>query len=138
MADVWGIADIRHWWLPGDEACPPVVRSIHTFMEDRLTNVEGQPRSEDQRNIKGIFSQLSVGDSPKPNTNCSQGTATHSPIAHTNTFAGEGESLQAPPGDGDLGMASDNSMLDQTRESFYMMADEEIEVQRKLRVQAGQ
>lgn len=141
MAEVWGLPEVRHWWLPDDEACPAVVRSIHTFMADRLTNVEGQSRSEDQRNIKGIFSQLSVGDNPKSSPSSSRGNAMHFPIENSATFADEGEpfqSLAVPPGDVDLDTASDNSMLDQTRESFYVMADKDLEVQRKLRAQRGQ
>ena len=42
-----------------------MVRSVRSFMENRLPQAEGQSRSEDQRNIKGIFSRLSLHESPK-------------------------------------------------------------------------
>ncbi len=141
MADVWGIPEVKHWWLSDETQCPPIIRSIHAFMKDRLTSVEGQPRSEDQRNIKGIFSQLSVGESPKSSTHSSRETTTSSSVDKSPTFPGEGgvfQSLAIPAGDEDLDMASDNSMLDQTRESFYNMADEDVEVRKKLCAQGGQ
>jgi len=105
-------------------------------MEDRLPSVEGQSKAEDQRNIKGIFSQLSVGESLEISETSPPYSIDKSP-----TFTSEGEAFQSlaiSAGDEDLGMASDNSMLDQTRESFYTMADEDIEVQRRLRTQSGQ
>lgn len=65
MADEWGVPEVNDWWLPDENACPPVVRTVQAFMEDRLPQVEGQSRSEDQRNIKGIFSELSFHEIPK-------------------------------------------------------------------------
>lgn len=66
MASLWGIPEIRHWWLPHDESYPQVVRSIRFCMEDRLPTAPNQPRSEDQRNIKSIFAHLSVADNSGP------------------------------------------------------------------------
>ena len=65
MAELWGIPEVNEWWLPDEGMCPPVVRSVRSFMENRLPQTEGQSRSEDQRNIKGFFSQLSLHESPK-------------------------------------------------------------------------
>ena len=55
MAELWGIPEVNEWWLPDEGICPPVVRSVRSFMENRLPQAEGQSRSEDQRNIKGFF-----------------------------------------------------------------------------------
>ena len=66
MAELWGIPEINDWWLPDEGTCPPVVRSVRSFIGDRLPYAEGESRSEDQRNIKGIFSQISLHGSPKP------------------------------------------------------------------------
>ena len=139
MADVWGIPAIKHWWLPDWNDCPPVVRSIHAFMEDRLPSTEGQTRSDDQRNMSGIFSQLSIGESPKSRTYNSPRTATSISESQSPTFTHETEAHQslAVPEVDDQGMGSDTSMLDQTRESFYQMADNDVEVQMKLRAQGG-
>lgn len=65
MADEWGVPEVNDWWLPDENACPPVVRTVQAFMEDRLPQAGGQSRSEDQRNIKGIFSKLSLHENPK-------------------------------------------------------------------------
>ena len=65
MADEWNVPEINEWWLPDENACPPVVRSIQAFMEDRHPQEGGQSRSEDQRNIKGIFSKLSFFENPQ-------------------------------------------------------------------------
>ena len=65
MADGWGVAEVNQWWLPDESECPSVVRRVKAFMEDRLPQAAGQPRSEDQTNIKGIFSKLSFHQDPK-------------------------------------------------------------------------
>ena len=65
MAELWGIPEINDWWLPDDGICPPVVRGVRSFLGNRLPHTEGESRSEDQRNIKGIFSQLSLHQSLK-------------------------------------------------------------------------
>lgn len=62
MAELWGVPEINHWWLPDDESYPAVVRSVRSFMENRLPLAARQSRSEDQRNIKGIFAQMTVHD----------------------------------------------------------------------------
>lgn len=61
MADEWGVPEVHDWWLPNENACPPIVRSVQAFMIDRLPQVEeGASRSEDQRNTNGVFSKLSL------------------------------------------------------------------------------
>lgn len=64
MAKEWNLPEIRDWWLPDNNACPPVVRSIQSFMEDRRPQTEGPPRSEDQRNVSGVFSKMSIREVP--------------------------------------------------------------------------
>ena len=65
MAELWGIPEINEWWLPDEGICPPVVRGVRSFLGNRLPHTEGESRSEDQHNIKGIFSQLSLHESLK-------------------------------------------------------------------------
>lgn len=65
MAELWGLPEVNEWWLPDEGTCPPVVRIIRSFTGNRLPHAERESRSEDQRNIKGIFSQLSLHESPK-------------------------------------------------------------------------
>lgn len=59
-AELWGIPEVRHWWLPHDEGYPAIVRDIRAFIEDRTTQLRIQPKSEDLRTMKAIFSKLSV------------------------------------------------------------------------------
>ena len=63
MASLWGLPEINnHWWIPDEQLCPSVVRSIRSCMGDRLPQVATRSRSEDQRNIKGIFPSLTIQD----------------------------------------------------------------------------
>lgn len=58
------------WWLPNDEACPPIIRSIKDFITDRTTAPKDQA-SEDLREMKGLFSTLTISDSPSSDTTTS-------------------------------------------------------------------
>lgn len=51
------------WWLPNDEGCLPIVRSIKDFIKDRTTAPKDQV-SDDLREMRGIFSSLTMSDSP--------------------------------------------------------------------------
>jgi hypothetical protein len=51
------------WWLPNDEGCPPIIRSVKDFIRDRTQAPKDQV-SEDLREMKGIFSMLTISDSP--------------------------------------------------------------------------
>lgn len=125
MAELWGIPEVNEWWLPDEGICPPVVRSVRSFMENRLPQAEGQSRSEDQRNIKGIFSQLSLHESPKAGLKKAGGFGTPPFLDTTNLsaedLASQGLADQTAEADLDQDTGSDNSMLDQSRESFYNM-----------------
>jgi len=51
------------WWLPNDEACPPIIRSIKDFIKDRTQAPKDQV-SDDLREMRGIFSSMTISDSP--------------------------------------------------------------------------
>ncbi|EUC36145.1 hypothetical protein COCCADRAFT_88870 [Bipolaris zeicola 26-R-13] len=51
------------WWLPDDEGCPPIIRSIKDFIKDRTQAPKDQV-SEDLREMRGIFNSLTISDSP--------------------------------------------------------------------------
>ena len=103
--------------------CPPVVRSVRSFMENRLPQAEGESRSEDQRNIKGIFSQLILHESPKAGLKQAGGFGMPPSLQSKNQSAEElaCQDLAGQVADADIeqDMGSDNSMLDQSRKSFY-------------------
>ena len=50
------------WWLPNDESCPPIIRSIKDFIKDRTQAPKDQV-SDDLREMRGIFSSLTISDS---------------------------------------------------------------------------
>ena len=65
MSELWNIPEVLHWWLPNEEGYPPIVRSIRAFIEERTLKPRNQP-GEDVRNMKGMFSKMSIFDeSPK-------------------------------------------------------------------------
>lgn len=55
------------WWLPNDECCPPIIRSIKDFIKERTTAPKDQV-SDDLREMRGIFSSLTISDSPSSDT----------------------------------------------------------------------
>ncbi|KAF2275660.1 uncharacterized protein EI97DRAFT_378796 [Westerdykella ornata] len=62
MLEQWGLAH-SDWWFPNDENCPPIIRSIKDFIQERTMAPKDQT-SEDLREMKGIFSTLTISDSP--------------------------------------------------------------------------
>lgn len=60
MAELWDVPQIHHWWLPNDEGYPAIVRDIRSFIEERSSNSQNQKRDEDVRNMKGMFSKMSM------------------------------------------------------------------------------
>lgn len=62
MLEAWGLGP-SDWWLPNDEGCPPIIRSIKNFIRDRTTAPKDQV-SEDLREMRGIFHTLTISDSP--------------------------------------------------------------------------
>ena len=126
MAQTWGLPELNHFWLPEDEACPQIVRSIHTFMENRLPQPEGRSRGEDQQNMKGLFSKLRI----------EEGSSSPEQTSALTGKKGFAYSLAGPEIDFD--MDSDDSMLDQSRDSFYNLAGDDVQLQERLRAQRGQ
>ena len=58
MAALWNDPEIHHWWLPNEEAYPPVVRSVRSLMGDRLGDKDSGQRSKEQRDMRGIFAAM--------------------------------------------------------------------------------
>ena len=55
------------WWLPDDEACPPIIRSVKDFIKDRTTAPKDQ-LSDDLREMRGVLNSLTLSDSPSDNS----------------------------------------------------------------------
>ncbi|KAH7062861.1 hypothetical protein BKA63DRAFT_188006 [Paraphoma chrysanthemicola] len=55
------------WWLPDDERCPPIIRSIKDFIKERTMAPKDQV-SNDLREMRGIFKSLTISDSPPSDT----------------------------------------------------------------------
>ena len=72
MLEAWGL-ESSDWWLPNDEACPPIIRSIKDFILERTTAPKDQT-SEDLREMRGIFSTLNISDSPSPENKTDEGS----------------------------------------------------------------
>ncbi|KAL8807789.1 MAG: hypothetical protein Q9182_000438 [Xanthomendoza sp. 2 TL-2023] len=64
LANLWGIPQLRQWWLPNEEGYPPIIRSIRAFIEERTQKSGNQPKAEDVRTMKGLFDKLNIDDSP--------------------------------------------------------------------------
>ncbi|KAL5412646.1 hypothetical protein PMIN03_004119 [Paraphaeosphaeria minitans] len=67
----WGLPT-SDWWLPNDEGCPPIIRSIKDFIQERTTAPKDEV-SENLREMRGIFGTLTISDSP-PDDNSSNTT----------------------------------------------------------------
>ncbi len=44
MSTLWGIPEVKQWWLPHNEGYPPIIRSIRSFIDDRLITAPNLPR----------------------------------------------------------------------------------------------
>lgn len=62
MLEQWGL-EASDWWLPNDEGCPPIIRTIKDFIRERSMAPKDQV-SEDLKEMRGIFSSLNISDSP--------------------------------------------------------------------------
>jgi hypothetical protein len=67
----WGLPP-SDWWLPNDEGCPAIIRSIKDFIQERTTAPKDEV-SENLREMRGIFGSLTISDSP-PDDTCSNTT----------------------------------------------------------------
>ena len=112
--------EVNDAWLPDDLICPPVVRSVKSFMEDRVPQVERQSRNEDQRNIKGIFSRLSLHEDPKHKQDGDtmiETTASFVPDQHARIMVDD-PPLRGMTDEANLNMVSDGYVLQQSKSSF--------------------
>jgi hypothetical protein len=62
ILEQWGL-EHSDWWLPNDEDCPRIIRSIKDFIHERTREPKDQT-SEDLREMRGIFSTLTISESP--------------------------------------------------------------------------
>ena len=62
MAALWNLPDINHWWLPDEEAYPAIARCVRSVLETRGEDVDKRQRSQEQRDMRGIFSRLKITD----------------------------------------------------------------------------
>ena len=62
MAESWATPSIQQWWLPDyDASCPPVIRSLRAFIDERTM----APRSQlgaDIRAMKAMFRRTTLTD----------------------------------------------------------------------------
>ncbi|OJJ46711.1 hypothetical protein ASPZODRAFT_152146 [Penicilliopsis zonata CBS 506.65] len=63
LATVWDVPDLPHWWLPNDEAYPPLIREIRTMTHERASIPRDHFR-EDVRDMKMLFWKINLGESP--------------------------------------------------------------------------
>jgi hypothetical protein len=76
MAEMWREPDVNHWWLPNEEGFTPLLRDIRAFIKERTVAYEeskGDELRDDVRDMKAIFSKLSIDESPK--SSLSEGSA---------------------------------------------------------------
>ena len=76
--------------------------------------------------MKGLFSKLRI----------EEGSSSPEQTSALTGKKGFAHSLVGPEIDFD--MDSDDSMLDQSRESFYNLAEDDVQLQERLRAQRGQ
>ena len=70
ILESWGL-EASDWWLPNDEGCPRIVRSIKDFIRERETAPKDQV-SEDLKEMRGVFGTLTISDSPSSSDTTSQ------------------------------------------------------------------
>lgn len=74
LLGMWGL-EHSDWWLPNDENCPRIIRSIKDFITDRTTKPKDQT-SEDLREMRGVFNTLTISDSPISDNSSTTPTST--------------------------------------------------------------
>jgi hypothetical protein len=72
MAEMWGLPEISHWWLPNDEGFTPLLREIRAFGEQRTSQKLDQS-SEKVRDISAIFSGIDARHEGNPSSLSSAG-----------------------------------------------------------------
>lgn len=93
MSDVWG-EDVTRGWLPDDEQSEPcIMQSIRDFLAYRAT-VPQDVVALDLRDMKGLFSALSLDDAEAKESKSNSTTGTDSDqldfLASSSSVHGEG------------------------------------------------
>ncbi|KAL4797097.1 hypothetical protein BDV19DRAFT_359701 [Aspergillus venezuelensis] len=73
MASLWQLPELHHWWLPGDEGLPAIIREVRQMTEERTTNPRDNFR-ESVRDLKAIFGKLNLDDTESEASPPSVGT----------------------------------------------------------------
>lgn len=94
--------ELEQWWLPEAESCPPIVRALRSFIEQRTMKPRDQ-LAEDTRGMKAMLARTTLDDSHS-----------NSPESVTNTLD-SGDSSTA--GFRHLGSSSSNS--NETRDDAH-------------------
>ena len=72
MAGVWGKQEMS-WWLEDEEEIPAFVRKIRSFQDHQIPNFHEKQRDQDQRDMRGIFEQLTITDNNNTGRTPSEG-----------------------------------------------------------------
>jgi hypothetical protein len=59
------MVDLSSWWLPGNKDAPNVILSIRDFTAERMS-IHKDDKSENVREMRGIFNTLSLSDASSP------------------------------------------------------------------------
>ena len=95
LADTWGEPSIHRWWLPDEESCPPIIRAMRTFTEERTLKPRSQ-LGEDIRAMKAVFSRFSLDDS---NSNSPESSANTADISGGSSVGGGAYKIGSPSSD---------------------------------------
>ena len=60
----WDIPDLATWWLPHEQNLPPIIKAIRAFTGER-TQKPRDHAGEEIRSMKGLFSSMSLNESPR-------------------------------------------------------------------------
>jgi hypothetical protein len=76
---------LSDWWFPNDEGCPRIIRSIKNFIRERTTEPKDQV-SQDLREMRGLFSTITISDSPPGDLGSNASNSSHTPIEGSMSF----------------------------------------------------
>lgn len=68
LAELWNDPSVEEWWDPSDEqGCPSIIKEIRKLTEERTTSPRDHLR-EGMRDLKSLFSGLSVSQGASPDS----------------------------------------------------------------------
>ncbi|KAL4943300.1 hypothetical protein BDV06DRAFT_140679 [Aspergillus oleicola] len=73
MASIWQLPEIHHWWLPGDEGFPAIIREVRQLTDERTTNPRDNFR-ESVRDMRAVFGKFNLDDTESETSPPSVGT----------------------------------------------------------------